>query len=424
VDVVRMLRDRGHTAYFAGGCVRDELLGSAPEDYDVATDARPEEVRGAFPRLSEVGAAFGVMLVRRRSRTIEVATFRTEGAYSDKRRPDEVTYADAPSDAARRDFTINALFLDPLERESEVLVGAASRRVRGRVIDYVEGVADLGAGVVRAVGDPDERLAEDHLRALRAVRFTARLGFELDTATAEAVRRHATELEGVSPERVGDEVRRMLRHANRARAVELLDQLGLSGPALRDGLGPARNAPGGGLLGRLEAGAGLAPALAALAVDRLGGGLAPDAANAEKVVRSWRRSLCLSNQERDDLAATLEGVRTIVGGFGSGAVAQRKRWAVSAWFPDALAVVRAGDPAAAAAVDESVAALGASPGGLAPAPLVDGGDLRSVGFRPGPRVGEALRALYDLQLEGTVRTRGEALEAARKLLSGAPERPN
>lgn len=416
-----MLRDRGHTAYFAGGCVRDELLGSEPEDYDVATDARPEEVRGAFPRASEVGAAFGVMLVRRRSRTIEVATFRTEGAYSDKRRPDEVRYADAPRDAARRDFTINALFLDPLERESEVMVGGEARRVRGRVIDYVEGVADLGAGVVRAVGDPDERLAEDHLRALRAARFTARLGFELDPATADAVRRHATELEGVSPERVGEEVRRMLRHENRARAVELLDALGLSGPALRDGLGPA---PAQGLLAGLGPGAGLAPALAALALDRLGGGLVRDGASAAPVVRAWRRSLCLSNQERDDLAATLDGVRTLVGGdgrggFGAGAVAQRKRWAASAWFRDALAVVRAGDPAAAAAVDAAVASLEASPGGIAPAPLVDGGDLRSVGFRPGPRMGEALRALYDLQLGGAVRTRAEALEAARKLLGGA-----
>jgi len=409
-----MLRDRGFTAYFAGGCVRDELLGSAPEDYDVATDARPAEVRGAFPGASEVGAAFGVMLVRRRSRTIEVATFRTEGAYTDKRRPDEVTYSDAPSDAARRDFTINALFLDPLERESEVMVGGAARRVRGRVIDYVEGVADLGAGVVRAVGDPDERLAEDHLRALRAARFTARLGFELDPATADAVRRHATELEGVSPERVGDEVRRMLRHESRGRAAALLDSLGLSGPAFKDGFSSSGDG-GGGLIERLSPEAGLVGALTALALDRLGGGLTPGAGPVDGLVRAWREALSLSNQERDDLSATLTGVQVLVGEFGSASVAERKRWAASAWFPDALAVLAAADAGAASQVEATAEGLAGTPGGLAPPPLVDGSDLRSLGLRPGPGMGRVLRALYDLQLEGEVLTREAALEAAQRL---------
>src|SRR5688572_17117161 len=237
-EIVARLRGSGHAAYFAGGCVRDELLGLHPTDYDVATDAPPQRIRELFPRTAEVGAAFGVMLVHLYRAggggiTVEVATFRAEGPYSDARRPDTVRFSDAPTDAARRDFTINALFLDPLAAPD-------APAIEGHVVDYVGGVADLRAGVVRAVGDPHQRLAEDHLRALRAVRFTARLGFALDPATADAVRQHAAELRGVSRERIGEEVRRMMGHPSRARAAELLAQLGLDVPVLEE---PAAAAP-------------------------------------------------------------------------------------------------------------------------------------------------------------------------------------
>src|SRR5690606_2366392 len=172
-DIASTLRSHGHIAYFAGGCVRDALLGHPPTDYDIATDATPDRVQSLFDRTAAVGAHFGVVLVKRRGVTVEVATFRSEGPYSDQRRPDSVTFSDPESDARRRDFTINALFLDPLAGD--------------KVIDFVGGRQDLKAGVVRAVGDPEARLAEDHLRALRAVRFTARLGFRLDQATAKAI---------------------------------------------------------------------------------------------------------------------------------------------------------------------------------------------------------------------------------------------
>src|SRR5690606_11510087 len=169
--------------------------------------------------------AFGVVLVHLHGCSVEVATFRSEGAYSDARRPDVVHFSDPPTDAARRDFTINALFLDPLASKD-------SAAVEGHVVDYVGGLADLRAGIVRAVGDPDTRLAEDHLRALRAVRFTARLGFSLDPGTAAAIRRHAMQLRGVSRERIGEEIRRMLTHPTRGAAIELLQELGLDAPVL------------------------------------------------------------------------------------------------------------------------------------------------------------------------------------------------
>src|SRR5690606_2867641 len=182
-DIASTLRSHGHIAYFAGGCVRDALLGHPPTDYDIATDATPDRVQSLFDRTAAVGAHFGVVLVKRRGVTVEVATFRSEGPYSDQRRPDSVTFSDPESDAQRRDFTINALFLDPL--------AGGHQSDGGQVIDFVGGQRDLQQKVVRAVGDPDQRLAEDHLRALRAVRFAARLGFRLDEPTAEAIRRHA-----------------------------------------------------------------------------------------------------------------------------------------------------------------------------------------------------------------------------------------
>jgi len=422
--VVRRLREGGHVAYFAGGCVRDELLGADPEDYDVATDARPERVRELFPRVSEVGASFGVMLLRERGHTIEVATFRTEGAYSDRRRPDEVAYSDANHDAQRRDFTINALFLDPLEPARAVEIGGVRRPVSGEIIDLVGGVADLGAGVVRAVGDPERRLAEDHLRALRAVRFAARLGFTLDRTTAWAITAHARELEGVSHERVGDELRRMLSAPSRGRAVGLMGELGLDAPALQDGL---PEAAGSAAVARaLPESAGFAAALAAWGAARLAGG-ARDAMGerlagaiteeaSTRLVRAWRRSLCLSNAERAGVGGALAGIGRLVREFRTAPVAAQKRMAASDWFGDALAALRAIDPARGADAQERARELAASAGGVAPAPLLDGSDLLGLGFAAGPELGRALDTLYDLQLEGRVRGREEALEEARRLL--------
>jgi poly(A) polymerase len=170
--IVARLREQGHVAYFAGGCVRDLLRGVTPKDIDIATDARPEKVQKLFPRTYAVGAHFGVIVVLQDGLQFEVATFRSDGAYVDGRRPESVTFATAEEDAARRDFTINGMFFDPVPEQ---------------VIDFVDGRADLESRLVRAIGDPAQRFAEDRLRMLRAVRFATTLGFDIDPATWSAL---------------------------------------------------------------------------------------------------------------------------------------------------------------------------------------------------------------------------------------------
>lgn len=419
---MRALRERGHIAYLAGGCVRDELLGLAPKDFDVATDARPEAIREMFRQTQEVGASFGVMLVKEGGAWTEVATFRSDGPYSDHRRPDHIEFSTPERDAARRDFTINALFLDPLADSPPVNGdaihtgpdGAAPRRKRvtgGEVIDFVGGLDDLRAGIVRAVGDPDARLREDDLRALRAVRFASRLGFTIEEATADAIRAHAGALRGVSRERIGDEVRRMLRHPNRAVAAWTMQYLGLDSAALDEpGATPAPTR-----LGRLHDRAGYASCLAAWAVDR---GVVREATQIAGVVSRWRRALNLSNDERDGLKAILEGLALIERGWDGLGIAQRKRAASSGWFDGALRVMAAGNPEAAAGVRIDVERLSETPSGLAPDPLITGDDLIAIGFRGGPLFKLVLDRVYDAQLEDRVSTQGEALELARELAAG------
>jgi poly(A) polymerase len=230
-EIVRTLRQKGYQAYLVGGCVRDLLLGREPADYDVATDATPDEVMRIFPRTWAVGAQFGVVLVPvedeqqvlraqntraqddNQNRVVEVATFRSDGLYTDGRHPDQVTYTrDPKEDVQRRDFTINGLLLDPLNNE---------------VLDYVGGRGDLSAGTIRTIGQPERRFAEDKLRMLRAVRFAARFGYQIDRATFEAIRALRCEIHQVSRERVRDELVKMLTEGHARRAFELLDQSGL-----------------------------------------------------------------------------------------------------------------------------------------------------------------------------------------------------
>lgn len=402
VTVVRALAKAGHEAYFAGGCVRDELLGREPDDYDVATSAHPEQVRAVFPRVNEVGVSFGVLLVKQKGVVVEVATFREEGAYSDKRRPDEVRFSTAQADARRRDFTINALFLDPLAAREE---GGEGSPLGGRVIDFVGGMDDLRAARLRAVGEAGKRLEEDHLRALRGVRLAARLGFTIDEGTARAMGQRAGGLEGVSRERVGEEMRKMLSHPSRGRAVALMTSLGLDAPSLGEAHveGAARALEG------LPAEADVSCALAAWAIDRLG------VEGAREGVGRWRSSLCLSNDETEEMSRAVEGVARLEAAWASMGVAARKRAGASAWFGRALAIVRARDARVGAAVETDVGALRGTFGGLAPEAWVSGDDLIAMGMRPGPRFREVLDGVYDAQLEGRVRSRVEALEEARRL---------
>jgi poly(A) polymerase len=220
--VARTLRAKGYEAFFAGGCVRDMLLGVDPKDYDVATSATPDVVQTLFAKTFAVGASFGVVLVCGENGTsIEVATFRHDGAYTDGRRPDAVRFSTDPrEDVLRRDFTINGMLLDPMLYEQ-------TGDLRASIHDYVGGQADLTDGIVRAIGDPSLRFTEDKLRMPRAVRFAARLGFEIESKTFAAVQAQARTIAQVSNERIRDEITKMLIEGHARRAFELLDASGL-----------------------------------------------------------------------------------------------------------------------------------------------------------------------------------------------------
>lgn len=209
--VARRLADRGHRVLFAGGCVRDRLLGREPADYDLATSATPEEGEALFPHAVTVGARFGVVVVPVEGLNVEVATFRADGLYVDGRRPEGVVFSDPPTDASRRDFTVNGLFEEPFT---------------GEILDYVGGRADLSARLLRAIGDPEARLREDHLRVMRAVRFAVQLGFAMEPRTFDAVRALAPLVASVSAERVRDELLKTLKRG-RGRGLRLLEAAGL-----------------------------------------------------------------------------------------------------------------------------------------------------------------------------------------------------
>jgi putative nucleotidyltransferase with HDIG domain len=217
IGVVRRLKEKGFKALFAGGCVRDMLMGIAPEDYDIATDARPDDIINIFRRTVPVGVNYGVVIVMEKDFEFEVATFRSDGTYSDGRHPDTVTFCDARGDALRRDFTINGMFYDPIEEKH---------------FDYVEGEKDLKAKLVRAIGDPFDRFNEDRLRMIRAVRFTCRFNFKLDDKTAEAIKKHCDKILTVSMERIRDELRKILTGPNPHMGIKMLDDLNLLGEML------------------------------------------------------------------------------------------------------------------------------------------------------------------------------------------------
>ena len=216
-SIVRRLQDAGFAAFWVGGCVRDFLLGREPDDYDIATAARPQQVEALFKRTIPVGRKFGVVVVREGKHHCQVATFRAEAGYADGRRPGKVTFSDAKADACRRDFTVNGLFYDPVSRQLH---------------EWVGGEADLRARVIRTSGLPEERFAEDHLRLLRAVRFAAQLDFNIESATAAALRAHAASIRLISAERIRDELIKLFQPPHAARGLELLRESGLLGEVL------------------------------------------------------------------------------------------------------------------------------------------------------------------------------------------------
>jgi poly(A) polymerase len=445
--IVKELRAAGHEAYFAGGCVRDLLLGRVPKDYDVATSATPNVVLEMFPRTFAVGAHFGVVLVATcggagvedgGAQLTEVATFRSDGVYSDGRHPDGVRYTlSAEEDVRRRDFTINGLLLDALRAADHL---ATPESLRAAVIDHVGGLADLDAGVVRAIGRPEQRFEEDHLRMLRGVRFAARLGFELEAGTLRAIRSLAARTAVVSRERVRDELTKMLTEGHARRAFELLDESGLLKEVLPEvarmkGVEqPPQFHPEGDvwthtllLLDQLQPDCPLTLAWGALLHDvgkpatfkrapdriRFDGHVEVGVAIAAEICRRMR----FSNEETGQILELIENHMRFMD-------AQRmkastlKRFFRLEGFEEHLALHRMDCLAGSGHLDnwEFVRErYGAMPEeAVRPTPLISGRELIAAGYRPGPAFKQMLHAAEDAQLEGTVGTVEEALKLVRE----------
>ncbi len=398
-SVVARLRGDGHETYWAGGCVRDELLGRTPKDYDVATAATPDVVRRVFGhrRTLAVGAAFGVITVlgSKGAGQVEVATFRTDADYTDGRRPASVTFCSAREDAQRRDFTINGLFLDPLT---------------GEVHDFVGGREDLAAGIVRAIGAPAMRFAEDHLRMLRAIRFTAFFGFVMESETRAALERMRHLVISVSPERIAAELRAIVSRTGRREGLELLAATGLAREVLPE---VAPHGAGGDqewsdaarIIGALDE-PNLPQALATLCAGQ-------DA----RTVASIALRLRLSNYEAKAATWLREGVEAI---SDEPRLAEWKWSKLQPWIADPRAplladCLRAGaacglfDGAAAAAFSSHVARPRDE---IDPPPLVTGNDLLAAGVLAGPALGATLARIRMLQLDGEITTRDQAIAEA------------
>lgn len=399
IDVVRRLRESGHEAYWAGGCVRDELLGRVPKDYDVATSALPDVVRGVFSRRKTLalGAAFGVITVigPPQAGQVEVATFRTDADYTDGRHPAGVTFSTAREDALRRDFTINGMFYDPLS---------------GALHDHVGGKADLSRGVVRAIGEPSQRFAEDHLRMLRAVRFTAGFGFVLDADTRAAIERMGRLVSVVSPERIADELRRMLGRAGRREALLLLADTGLAVHVLGE-FDTARFEDAAAVIGALDEPC-LAAALAVLAIPS-----GPHPAIREAVERVARAAdrLRLSNREGKLATWLVEGVTAL----GSEPLPAGLNWStLQPWVahPDAPLLADLLRARAACGVGHGgsaawfTAQVGRPRAEIDPAPWLKGADLLAAGVAAGPGMRRLLHEARCRQLDGELTSREAALE--------------
>jgi poly(A) polymerase len=425
-EVVARLRAAGHQAYLVGGCVRDVLLGVKPKDYDIATDARPDRVMDLFPRSGRVGAHFGVVLVRNVFEQVEVATFRSDHDYSDGRHPEHVRFETDPrEDVLRRDFTINGLLMDPDTSE---------------IHDFVGGRADLERGVVRAIGDPAARFREDHLRLLRAVRFAARLGFVIEGATFEAIRRDHELIQNIAVERIREELVRILTEGGARRGFELLDATGMLAillpevAAMKGVAQPPQYHPEGDVwqhtllvLGGLNK---PSPdlALAALLHDvgkpgtyREAGGRIRFDGHVEagvNLARTILTRLRCSREEIEQVVALIDSHMRFKD-VAHMKESTLKRFLRMPLFEEHLELHRLDALSSNGCLDNYGLAKRKleeySVEHLRPAPLVTGAELIGMGYEPGPQFSRILAAVEDAQLEGRLRTTEEAMELVRRM---------
>lgn len=415
IDVVRRLQAAGHQAVWAGGCVRDQLLGLVPKDYDVATSAVPDEVRAVFgkSRTWAVGEAFGVIIVRapRGADQIEVATFRIDGGYSDGRRPDSVQFSSAEEDAKRRDFTINGIFFDPLAE---------------KIIDYVDGRADLEARIVRAIGDADARFTDDKLRMLRAVRFAAKFDFALESETLTAIQRRPDDIHIVSGERIGAEMTRMLTSRRCRKAIELLVTSGLLQEVLPEAMS-ALETHHESLFSAIDRAARQEVAaipLAAVLACLLRSWDAAEAVDARQVSEAVSQRWKLPNQTKSLTRWLLENeslirhakqapwptVQRVLVHENARLVLEMAGWIAAATESDAEM----------SSVDFCVKKIESDPAEWNPPLLLTGDDLRERGVTPGPIFRELLTKVRDAQLNGEVKDQSEAWQFVSSLLVERP----
>jgi len=432
-DIIAQLQKAGHIAYFAGGSVRDQLLGVEAKDYDIATDARPEEVQKLFPRVTDVtGKCFGVVRVMVGQESYEVATFREDGQYKDGRHPESVRFATAEEDAQRRDFTVNGLFYDPIAE---------------KLIDYVGGEADLRAGIIRAIGKPEDRFSEDHLRLLRAVRFATRLYFKIEPKTWEAICAIAPEIRTVSSERIREELNKIFTADKPELGLDLLDKSGLLPIILPDIAAlhgveqPPQFHPEGDvyshvrlMLSKIEK-PDLDLALGILFHDvgkkptskvdengriRFNGHETVGAEMAEQIMTGLRydnktiHTVCELVQHHMQFKDVPHMRPSTL-----------KRMMARPTFPLELELHRIdcasshGDLKHYDFLKQLIETMSAEE--IDPPSLITGRDILAMGIPPGKAVGRILEAVRVAQLEGTVQTRSEALELAKRLANASGE---
>ena len=407
VTVVRTLKEAGFVALWAGGCVRDSLLGQTPKDYDVATSATPQQVREVFGqrRTLGVGESFGVIVVLgpKAAGQIEVATFRTDGDYIDGRRPESVKFSSPQEDAQRRDFTVNGMFYDPLAEE---------------LLDYVGGAADLEAKILRAIGDPRERMEEDKLRILRAVRFAATFDFEIDEQTALSVRSMADQIHVVSPERIAQELRRMLTHPNRFVALTRCRELDLFERILPQAAACTAHWKSVELLlGELNTSC-FSVALAGLFSCSEFAGLTASAIG--DAVECSGKALRLSNDEIDKASWLVRNLH-VLDNAGSASLSTLKRTLIHPFAASLLELMRVHRFTNSTPLDdfefchEFLATTAQDV--LNPTPLISGKDLIDLGLSPGPEFKEILESVRDAQLNLEISSTDEALAMVRSLVA-------
>ena len=395
IKIIKRLKRNGYQALLAGGCVRDMLLGQRAKDYDVATDAQPKEVIGLFRRTLKVGAKFGVIIVLVEDRQVEVATFRTETDYADGRHPGAVKFANAAEDASRRDFTINGMFYDPLQKE---------------VIDYVDGQADLRAKIVRTIGRPAERFGEDYLRMLRAVRFSTQLGFAIEPLTWSAICSNARNITRISGERISIELEGILVNPNRVTGASMLFDSGLA-ETIFLGLSCQHRKAALEVLAQLRKKVDFALSLACFFVG-CSTEFAIDKCRVLKLSRSQTKHIkfLLANRGKLlDEQMSLAGLKKIL---------------AEPYFQDLYEFQRAIEKAKQSPDREGVVALSKlrkrikalGDIELRPKPLLNGHDLIRLGAVPGPGLGQLKEELYIAQLEGKIKSSQQAEQWTQKWL--------